>query len=101
LNVNDKDVKMNLKVEGNFTDPKISILGVETGESGQAAEDELKAVVEAEKEKAIEEAEKILEEEQENAPEEVQKILEEHEEEIDKAKDLLKNFFKKDDEGKR
>jgi hypothetical protein len=99
LTVNDKDVKMNLKVEGKFTDPKISILGVETGETGQVAEDELKAVVEAEKQKAIEEAEKLLEEKQEEAPEEVQEILEEHEEEIDKAKNLLKGFFKKDDGG--
>jgi hypothetical protein len=115
ISVNDKDVKMNLKVEGKFTDPKISIMGVEMGESGKAAEDELKAIVEAEKEKAIEEGEKILEaekekaieegekileEEQEKAPEEVQKVLEEHEEEIDKAKNLLKDFFKKDGGGK-
>jgi hypothetical protein len=96
LNLNAKDIKLNLNVKGNYNDPKISILGAESGENKQAAEDALKASVEAKKEKAIEEAEKMLEAETEKAPEEVQKILEDHEEEIEKAKDRLQKFFKKD-----
>jgi len=96
LNLNAKDIKLNLNVKGNYNDPKISILGAESGENKQAAEEALKAKVEVEKEKAIEEAEKMLEAETEKAPEEVQKILEEHEEEIEKAKDRLKKFFDKD-----
>lgn len=95
INPGAKDIKLNLKVAGFYNDPNISILGVEQGESRQAAEQALKEAVEEEKEKAIVEAEKILEEEKEKAPEEVQKILEDHEEEIEKAKDKLKNFFKK------
>jgi hypothetical protein len=96
INVNSEDIKLNIKVAGNYDSPKISILGAETGENKQAAEEALKATVEAEKEKAMVEAEKLLEAEKEKAPEEVQKILEEHEEEIEKAKTRLKNFFKKD-----
>jgi len=101
FNVNAEDVKLNLKVKGNYDDPKISILGVETGESKQAAQDALTAAVEAEKEKAIEEAEKMLEAEKEKAPEEVQKLLEEHENEIEIAKDRLKKFFKKNGSKKK
>ena len=96
INMNSKDVKLNLKVGGNYNNPKISILGTEVGENKQAAEEALKARVDAEKEKAMEEAEKLLEDQKENAPEEVQQILEEHKEEIDEAKDRLKKFFKKD-----
>jgi len=96
INMNSEDVKLNLKVSGDYNNPKINILGAETGENNQAAEEALKATVEAEKEKAMEEAEKLLEAENEKAPEEVQKILEEHEEEIEKAKVRLKKFFKKD-----
>lgn len=96
ININSEDVKLNIKVSGNYDNPKISILGAETGENKQAAEEALKATVEAEKEKAMVEAEKLLEAEKEKAPEEVQKILEEHEEEIEKAKTRLKKFFKKD-----
>lgn len=96
INMNSEDVKLNLKVDGNYNNPKISILGAEVGENKQAAEEALKATVEAEKEKAMEEAEKLLDAQKEKAPEEVQKILEEHEEEIEEAKDKLKKFFKKD-----
>ena len=96
INMNSEDVKLNLKVGGNYKNPKISILGAEVGENKQAAEEALKAAVEAEKEKAMEEAEKLLEAQKEKAPEEVQKIIEEHEEEINEAKDKLKKFFKKD-----
>jgi hypothetical protein len=97
INVNSEDVKLNIKVAGNYNSPKISILGAETGENKKAAEEALKAKVEEEKEKALVEAEKLLEAEKEKAPEEVQKIMEEHEEEIEKAKTRLKKFFKKDD----
>ncbi len=97
INVNSENVKLNIKIVGDYNSPKISILGAETGENKQAAEEALKATVEAEKEKAMVEAEKLLEAETEKAPEEVQKILEEHEEEIEKAKTRLKKFFKKDD----
>jgi hypothetical protein len=96
INVNSEDVKLNIKVSGNYNSPKIGIIGAETGENKQAAEEALKATVEAEKEKAMVEAEKLLEAEKEKAPEEVQKILEEHEEEIEKAKTRLEKFFKKD-----
>jgi len=96
INVNSEDVKLNLKVSGDYNNPKISILGAETGGNNQAAEEALKATVDAEKEKAMAEAEKLLEAEKEKAPEEVQKILDEHEEEIEKAKTRLKKFFKKD-----
>jgi hypothetical protein len=101
FNVNAENVKLNLKVKGNYEDPKISILGIETGESERAAQDALEAAVEAEKEKAIEEAEKMLEAEKEKAPEEVQKLLEEHEDEIEIAKDRLKKFFKKEESKKK
>lgn len=97
INVNSEDVKLNIKVAGDYNSPKISILGAETGENKKAAEEALKAKVEEEKEKALVEAEKLLEAEKEKAPEEVQKIMEEHEEEIEKAKTRLKKFFKKDD----
>jgi hypothetical protein len=97
INVNSEDVKLNIKVAGNYNSPKISILGAETGENKKAAEEALKAKVEEEKEKALVEAERLLEAEKEKAPEEVQKIMEEHEEEIEKAKTRLKKFFKKDD----
>jgi len=96
INVNSEDVKLNIKVAGNYNSPKISILGAEAGENKKAAEEALKAKVEEEKEKAMVEAEKLLEAEKEKAPEEVQKIMEEHEEEIEKAKTRLKKFFKKD-----
>jgi hypothetical protein len=96
IGINSEDVKLNLKVSGDYNNPKIKILGAETGENNQAAEEALKATVEAEKEKAMVEAEKLLEAEKEKAPEEVQKVLEEHEEEIEKAKVRLKKFFKKD-----
>ncbi len=96
INVNSEDVKLNIKVAGDYNSPKISILGAETGENKKAAEEALKAKVEEEKEKALVEAEKLLEAEKEKAPEEVQKIMEEHEEEIEKAKTRLKKFFKKD-----
>jgi hypothetical protein len=95
IKANAQDVKLNLKVTGSYDNPQIKILGAEMGESKQAAEEALKAAVEDEKEKAFEEADKMLEAETEKAPEEVQKILEEHEEEIEKAKDKLRNFFKK------
>jgi uncharacterized protein involved in outer membrane biogenesis len=96
INVNSEDVKLNIKVAGDYNSPKISILGAEAGENKKAAEEALKAKVEEEKEKALVEAEKLLETEKEKAPEEVQKILDEHEEEIEKAKTRLKKFFKKD-----
>ncbi|MGD9328861.1 MAG: hypothetical protein PVH48_07845, partial [Cyclobacteriaceae bacterium] len=96
INVNSEDVKLNIKVSGDYNSPKISILGAETGENKKAAEEALKAKVEEEKERALVEAEKLLEAEKEKAPEEVQKIMEEHEEEIEKAKTRLKKFFKKD-----
>lgn len=96
ITMNSEDVKLNLKVGGNYNNPTISILGAEVGENKQAAKEAFKATVEAEKEKAKEEAEKLLEAQKEKAPEEVQKILEEHEEEIEEAKDKLKKFFKKD-----
>ncbi len=96
INVNSEDIKLNIKIAGDYNSPKISILGAETGENKKAAEEALKATVEAEKEKAMVEAEKLLEAEKEKAPEEVQKIMEEHEEEIEKAKTRLKKFFKKD-----
>ena len=96
VDLNSKDLKLNLKVGGFYNDPKISVLGVESGESGQAAEEVLKASLEKEKEKALVEAEKLLDEKTEEAPEEVQKILDDHEEEIEIAKDKLKKFFKKD-----
>ena len=100
INMNSEDVKLNIKIGGNYNNPKISILGAEAGENKKAAEEALKATVEAEKEKAMEEAENLLEAQKEKAPEEVQKILEEHEDEIEEAKDRLKKFFKKDG-GKR
>jgi hypothetical protein len=96
ISSNAQDVKLNLNVKGNYDSPKISIVGAEVGESGQAAEEALKAVVEEEKEKAIEKAEEMLEAEKEKAPEEVKKIIEENEDEIEKAKNKLMDFFKKD-----
>ena len=95
--MNAKDVQLNLKVNGDYNNPKINVLGIESGESKQVAEQALKATVEEEKEKAIVEAEKLVEEQQEKAPEEVQKILEEHGDEIEKAKSRLKQFLKKDE----
>ena len=97
INMNAKDVQLNLKVNGDYNNPKINVLGIESGESKQVAEQALKATVEEEKEKAIVEAEKLVEEQQEKAPEEVQKILEEHGDEIEKAKSRLKQFLKKDE----
>ena len=99
INMNSKDIKINLKVNGNYNDPKISVLGIESGESKQAAQEALKAKVEEEKEKVVVEAEKILEDQQEKAPDEVKKILEDQEENIEKAKNKLRQFLKKDGSG--
>lgn len=91
------DVKLNLEVKGKYDNPAIKVLGIESGESKKAAETALKAKVEAEKEKVIEQADSLLEVQKDQAPEEVQKIMEEHGEEIQKAKDRLQKFFKKDE----
>lgn len=102
LNINAQNVKLNLKVEGPYTSPQIKILGVEVGESSQAAKESLKQTVEVEKEKLEQEAEKIVEEEKEKAveqaEEELDKALEgqsdEVKKEVDKVKSKLKDFLK-------
>jgi len=97
LNVNSKDVKLNLGIGGTYDNPKISILGAETGGTEEAAKEALKAVVEEEKEKLTEEAEKKLDEETDKALEKTDELIqnEKVKEEVDKAKEQLKKLFKK------
>jgi len=97
LNVNAKDVKLNLGIGGTYKDPKIKILGADTGGTEEAAKDALKAVVEEEKEKLSQEAEKKMDEEADKLLEKTDDLIEDEElkEEVDKAKETLKKFFKK------
>ncbi len=97
LNVNAKDIKLNLGIGGTYTNPKISILGAESGGTEAAAKDALKAVVEEEKEKLTQETEKKLDEETEKALEKTDELIqnEKLKEEVDKAKEELKKLFKK------
>jgi hypothetical protein len=97
LNVNAKDVKLNLGIGGTFKEPKISILGAETGGTEATAKDALKAVVDEEKEKLAQEAEKKIDEQTENLLEQTDEIIEDEEvkEQVDKAKETLKQLLKK------
>ncbi len=97
LNINAKDVKLNLGIGGTYRDPKISILGAETGGSEAAAKNALKAVVDEEKEKLAQEAEKKIDEQTENLLEQTDEIIEQEEvkEQVDKAKETLKQLLKK------
>lgn len=97
LNVNAKDVKLNLGIGGTYKDPKISILGAETGGTEAAAKEAMKAVVEEEKEKLTQEAEKKLDEQTDQLMEKTDEILEQQDvkEEVDKAKETLKKLLKK------
>ncbi len=109
LNVDAKDIKLNLGVGGTYDDPQIKVLGAETGGGKQSAKQAMQATIDQEKEKVKKEAEKKIEEEkakaQEKVEEEVEKKTEELlenadpelKEEVDKAKDKLKKFFKKKD----
>ncbi len=97
LNVNAKDVKLNLGIGGTYKDPKISILGAETGGTEAAAKEAMKAVVDEETEKLAQEAEKKLDEQTDQLLEKTDEILEKEDvkEEVDKAKETLKELLKK------
>jgi hypothetical protein len=97
LNVNAKDVKLNLGIGGTYKDPKINILGAESGGNEAAAKNALKTVVDEEKEKLEQEAEKKLDEQTEQLLEQTGDIIEKEEvkDQVDKAKETLKQLLKK------
>jgi hypothetical protein len=98
LNLDPSNVKLNLGVTGNYDDPKVKLLGAESGSSSAGAKEALKASVTAEKEKVMDQAEAVAEEKKEEVKEQVEEIKKEQQEnvnkEVDKAKDKLKKMFK-------
>jgi uncharacterized protein involved in outer membrane biogenesis len=97
INVNAKDLKLNLGIGGTYNDPNINILGAETGGTEEAAKEALRVVIDEEKEKLTSEAEKKLDEETDKLLEQTIDTVEHKEikEEVDRAKETLKNLLKK------
>jgi uncharacterized protein involved in outer membrane biogenesis len=99
INVNAKDLKLNLGIGGTYKEPNINILGANTGSTEEMAREALKSVVEEEKEKLTSEAEKKLDEEADKFLGQAIDTVEHKEikEEVDKAKETLKNLLRKKD----
>jgi len=97
LNVDAKDVKLNLGIGGTYKDPKINILGAESGGNEAAAKNALKTVVDEEKEKLEQQAEKKLDEQTEQLLDQTGDMIEQEEvkDQVDKAKETLKQLLKK------
>ena len=95
-------LKLNLGVKGNYDNPKVSLLGAETGAASGGAKEQLKATVKAEKEKLAEQAKTVVDEKKKQAKQMIDSlaagkkpdIKKEVKKEVDKAKDRLKKLFK-------
>ncbi|MFC2125314.1 AsmA-like C-terminal region-containing protein [Bacteroidota bacterium] len=98
LATNAKDVKLNFGVKGDYNDPKVTLLGAETGSTSQKAKETLKAQAQEEKEKLQKEAEVKAEEEIDKVKDEAEEVVKEQEEklkeEVEKTKKKLKKFLK-------
>jgi len=94
-----KNVKLNFGVKGDYNDPKVTLLGAESGGTSQSVKENLKAQAQEEKEKLKKEAEEKaqaeLEKAKEKAKEEANEVIDEQlKDEVEKTKKKLKKFFK-------
>jgi hypothetical protein len=101
FNLAGSNMKLNLGITGNFADPKVSLLGAESGSTGASAKEQLKASITAEKEKVVEQAKVVVEEKKQEVTQKVDSAVtqqkeaakEEINKEVNKAKDKLKKLF--------
>lgn len=98
LNLNAGNMKLNFGVAGDYNDPKVSLLGGETGGTTSQARESLKTQAAVEKEKLQKEVEEKAEEEVDKVKEEAKEVIEEQKEElkkeVDKTKKKLQKFLK-------
>jgi hypothetical protein len=95
-------MKVNLGVKGNYDNPKVSLLGVETGAASAAAKEQLKATLNAEKEKIVEQVKTVVDDKKKEAQQKIDSLAaqqkanvkKEVKKEAEKAKDKLKKLFK-------
>lgn len=94
-------IKLNVKIAGDYNDPKVSLASTERSEEGGAAagaRETVKGKIEAEKETLKEEAGEQIEETKQEVQKEIdeqkEKAKEEVMKEVDRAKDRLRKLFR-------
>ena len=99
LNLAGANMKLNLGVKGNYNDPKVSLLGAETGGTTASAKESLNKAVSQEKEKVVEQAKTVVQEEKKVAVQKLDSLAHgqkvDVKKEVNTAKDKLKKLFKK------
>ncbi len=103
FNLAGTNMKMNLGVKGNYDDPKVSLLGAESGGSSSSAKESMQKAVEQKKEEVVNQAKTVVQEQKKEAEKKIDSVAAQQKQnvqkEVDKAtkdvKGKLKGLFKK------
>ena len=98
VNLTGSNMKLNLGVKGNYDDPKVTLLGAESGGTASTAKESLQKAVEQKKEEVVQKAKVVVEEKKEEAKKVVDSVATEQKQqvqkEVEKAKDDAKSKLK-------
>ncbi len=98
LNLAGTNMKLNLGVKGTYDDPKVSLLGAETGGGSNTAKEAMKAEVEQKKAEVEQKAKAVVQEQKKEVEKKAETVVQEQkqtaEKEVDKAKEDAKSKLK-------